>query len=1350
MTAIVARTCTEVRNRADGANGSIQSRELRHYRDVPAFVLLGDPGMGKTTAFQTEAAAEGGSGHFITARDFLTLDLAHHPELACKTLFIDGLDEVRSGSIDPRPALDRIRKRLDRLGNPRFRISCRPSDWLRANDRVHLARVAPDSELTVLSLDPLSEQDSTQILGSIGASDPQNFVQKARVRNIDSLLANPHSLGLLAKAVGVEGSWPSSRVELFERACRQLAAEWNQEHAVASARPAIGQLLDAAGYLSALLLTTGNAGLLLKPSDAFDGFLTLEDCEGKPEELLNAVLKTGVFRATGEGRLEPVHRRVAEFLGGRYLAGLVAGGHPVMRILALMTGFDGGVVSSLRGLSAWFATLCPAARDILILRDPTGVGQYGDLSVFATSEKSKLLASLRGEINNLYSISGGRQAFMPLVSKDMRSHIAELLSESDPDQDDHQLAGFVLGLIPQGPRLAGLDGILISVAADGRWTGYVRAAALRAYVCNCPDSANKTRQLIELLERICRMDVSDPDNDLRGILLSCLYPMEIGSERIWDHLTPGPVAIFGGPYWRFWFDDLVRKSGPSDLLILLDQLHDRADDLLSRAESRGLSELQVRLLSKGLKSCGDEMSAERLHRWLSTGRGSHRSHLIYDDSEAISRIREWLEARPRLQLDVSFECLLAADAGGLSIADFHDFRECMFGVCPPSDFKPWILSNIGRFAESKPRLARRLITTVVSDATMRPREIDKTKSEFLAAVHGHDELVSYVDWVFEQQAARERRKLTRASDRKPLRPADYDRWLRVLRDHVQELRENRAPPTILFDLGRVAFGLPPFRVPAGSAEERIGSCFDGEPALSEAALLAVRNAPFRADVPTVEETLDLSANSKMSMLNYAVLAGLDVIGRISPNKLIELTDDQVRNLTAINLCSSANRGTDPAWYCDWIESRPELVEDVLIRHATAEFRRKSDDVECIRRLAYDHRYASLARRVTLRLLEAFPIRCNLDQVRVLDHLLIAALAHVDQKSLAKLIAKKTSFKSMLPAPRAHWLAAGAVAVPSAYIGQLEAHAHGKYPQAKQLAMFLESRRALPKLLPRIGPDAAYTFAKLIGSQFGPRWEDGWVGPEANAADLIRDLSTHLSTDPSEDATRALGKLSADPDLTAWSALFEYARGKQLVLRRGSQHAIPTVKSVNDSLKLGHPANVADLFALVDDHLCHLVRGIRSSSTNDWRQYWNEPHGADLTPKHEEQCRDALLSDLRKRLPAGIHAEPEGRYAFENRSDIKVSSKDFHIPVEIKRHEHRDLWSAIRDQLISKYASDPDTGGFGIYLVFWFGAERRFQAPPSGARPTTADGLRAQLAAALSDEELRKISVRVVDVSRPNN
>ena len=136
------------------------------------------------------------------------------------------------------------------------------------------------------------------------------------------------------------------------------------------------------------------------------------------------------------------------------------------------------------------------------------------------------------------------------------------------------------------------------------------------------------------------------------------------------------------------------------------------------------------------------------------------------------------------------------------------------------------------------------------------------------------------------------------------------------------------------------------------------------------------------------------------------------------------------------------------------------------------------------------------------------------------------------------------------------------------------------------------------------------------------------------------------------------------------------------------------------------------------------------------------------PKPEDACRDALLSDLQSRLTRlQVDAQPEGRYADDKRSDIRVSHGESNVPVEIKKSSHRDLWSAIRTQLIARYTRDPGAGGHGIYLVFWFGAGR-CQPPERGARPKNATELEERLRDALSAEEARLVSICIVDVSKP--
>ena len=132
------------------------------------------------------------------------------------------------------------------------------------------------------------------------------------------------------------------------------------------------------------------------------------------------------------------------------------------------------------------------------------------------------------------------------------------------------------------------------------------------------------------------------------------------------------------------------------------------------------------------------------------------------------------------------------------------------------------------------------------------------------------------------------------------------------------------------------------------------------------------------------------------------------------------------------------------------------------------------------------------------------------------------------------------------------------------------------------------------------------------------------------------------------------------------------------------------------------------------------------------------------------ARDNLLSDLQEKMrPLGIDAQPEGQYANDKRSDIRVFYAGFNVPVEIKKNSHLELWSAIRDQLIAKYASDHKADGYGIYLVFWFGTEYTKTPHDERRYPDNADEMEQWLKDSLSPEQARKISVCVIDVSKPD-
>ena len=507
----------------------------------------------------------------------------------------------------------------------------------------------------------------------------------------------------------------------------------------------------------------------------------------------------------------------------------------------------------------------------------------------------------------------------------------------------------------------------------------------------------------------------------------------------------------------------------------------------------------------------------------------------------------------------------------------------------------------------------------------------------------------------------------------------------------------------------------------------------------------------RDDVPEAKEILDLYKKDRMHYLTLPFLAGLEEIERTTPEDPSQWDNRRIRTAVLFYFCTP-HMDYCPKWYQRLLATRSGLVADVQIQFARSEFRSSRDVICELHELAHNPAHAQVARLVSLTLLRAFPARCKLKQLRELDNLLWAAIQHADRASFEELIEMKLSRKSMNIAQHLHWLAAGLVVSPAIYRERLSDFIRGRKRQVQQVATFFcdpewESRYKLD-IPVSLNIPTVELLIRLVGGYVGPdlRWEDGLVTPPMEASRLVHTYIQHLATSPAKDASDALASLHADPALERWHGELSRARDSQRVVRRDAEYRHPTLEQVRETLNGGVPANPGDLAALLMDQLQEIAMRIRTSNTDDWRQYWNEPSRQEPTPKHEELCRDALLSDLRQYLPPSVDAQPEGQYANDKRADIRVTYRDFQVPIEIKKSNHPKLRSAIKTQLIAQYTIDPATGGYGIYLVFWFGREG---CPPgTDGRPKSAAELEERLRKTLSPDEARKISVCAINVARP--
>lgn len=1335
-------------------NQDTETRMLSDWRHLDAYVLLGEPGLGKSVAFEQEHTSDPTGTVLISVRDFVTIGPPAGSEN--KILLIDALDEQRASSNDHNGPLDKLRIRLNELGRPRFRLSCREADWI-ASDVSHLRAVAPGESVHELRLEPLNDAEVLELLKrghQTRIDNPEEFLEKAHQRRLKSLLGNPLLLELLVEAVQGD-NWPANRHETYLLACQRLTIEHNEAHRIAQrlSGTSIETTLHDAGLLCALLLLSDSHSYVIGGGAAANGEIlldTIPSALGIQQDKALKALSSKLFATEGQHR-SPRHRTIAEFLAARAIAHLISNGLPVTRILALMGGFDGRIVEPLRGLYAWLATCCPTERGLLIDRDPLGLVLYGDVHPFSVSEKRRVLDALYNEGQRyrwFRNENWESHPFGALGTADMEGCLQDYLSKGTRDPAHEVLLDCIADAIKHGDDMPRLASSLECIVRDTSHWGAVRKSALDALIKLSTFSATAGGRL---LDDIVTGKLDDPDDELLGILLVELYPKHLPVEHVFRYLHPRKDESLIGNYHMFWASGILGATPPAELPHLLDELATVLEQDHDELHKYAIDTLANRLLPRILAAYGATEPVERVHRWLQAATGKFGSPELHGDDA--TAIRTWYAANPKRQKELfAYAMRLAAKRPTTNLREFWPCEQLLYNADRPRDWYSWLLTVPD--SATPESMARYCLENAAYAAANLTDRFDVSADEVANWVTRHSETWQNANnwlentwkclldewphteflWKREDAFEREADRLKRKANMAPLLPF---------------LFAGTAPPALMQDIAFAYVGMLS-DIQGETPTERVQDLLVVEKVQAERAISAIKLCLQRADLPSSDQILDLSRNQrKRFLLQQACLLAATLLEEEAPGSCANWSDTLAATMTAFVLVSN---DSIPEWFKILAEAKPHQAATVLLLYTQAHIQENQSHVPMLYLLRSEEQPMELGRLILPTLLQDFPEQASDDQHRMLQNTLLpAAFVHLDAAKLQEIITARLRLKKMDAGQRIVWLVANMEFNADQSLARLVKFVATDIQRAMVLGDAFESLRQKGLTGCAWSPSTVSKLVESLAVHVGPERQTG-VSDYTNRdrlRDVVRALTDRLASSPDRAAGQELLRLRQLDKIAPWWVTLEACHSQHIKVARVEAFRFANVGSVAQALANRSPANAQDLVALVMAQLASLAEHIRFDDTNKIRLFWRDTTKKGAMPKVENDCRDVLYGFLRDRMQFfGVQVEKEIHAANEKRCDIHASvtidGRRVAIPIEIKKEDHPEVWTAWQDQLLAQYSTNPAANGLGIYLILWFGVSPK--AFPRGKKPKSAQQMADHFCQVIPMEFHSRIFGLVLDLS----